>query len=334
MGDPTLPLSLATQPASRSTRPYSSSRPACTHARALLSLSLRHPHPKLQKPPPTMSTAAAGPPPSKAMAIVMSCFAAFGGFLYGYDTGNISGVKEMPYFLEQFGDATGDPANPYVLPSGRDSLITSILSAGTFVGALLAYPVGDFLGRRYGIMAFLVPMYQSECAPKSIRGAIVGAYQWMITIGLLIAAVVVDQTKNRNDLGSYAIPIGIQFAWAIILATGLALLPESPRFLIAAGKDEAAQRSLARILAAAPDSDVVAEQYAEIAASVHHVRSLGSTSYIDCFRNTNRNRLRTLTGISLQALQQLVGINFIFYYGTTFFKNSGIDNAFLITIAI
>merc|ERR1712093_86883 len=369
MGDPTLPLSLATQPASRSTRPYSSSRPACTPAWALLSLSLRHPHPKLQKPPPTMSTAAAGPPPSKAMAIVMSCFAAFGGFLYGYDTGNISGVKEMPYFLEQFGDATGDPANPYVLPSGRDSLITSILSAGTFVGALLAYPVGDFLGRRYGIMAFLVlfsigvacqtggttlptfvvgrvfaglgvggtsclvPMYQSECAPKSIRGAIVGAYQWMITIGLLIAAVVVDQTKNRNDLGSYAIPIGIQFAWAIILATGLALLPESPRFLIAAGKDEAAQRSLARILAAAPDSDVVAEQYAEIAASVHHVRSLSSTSYIDCFRNTNRNRLRTLTGISLQALQQLVGINFIFYYGTTFFKNSGIDNAFLITIA-
>merc|ERR1712093_51907 len=253
MGDPTLPLSLATQPASRSTRPYSSSRPSCTPARALLSLSLRHPHPKLQKPPPTMSTAAAGPPPSKAMAIAMSCFAAFGGFLYGYDTGNISGVKEMPYFLEQFGDATGDPANPYVLPSGRDSLIT--------------YPVGDFLGRRYGIMAFLVlfsigvacqtggttlptfvvgrvfaglgvggtsclvPMYQSECAPKSIRGAIVGAYQWMITIGLLIAAVVVDQTKNRNDLGSYAIPIGIQFAWAIILATGLALLPESPRFL-------------------------------------------------------------------------------------------------------
>ncbi|GAA5915374.1 hypothetical protein JCM8208_007693 [Rhodotorula glutinis] len=311
----------------------------------------------------------AGPAPSKAMAIIMSCFAAFGGFLYGYDTGNISGVKEMPYFLELFGDATGDPDKPYALPSGRDSLITSILSAGTFVGALLAYPVGDFLGRRYGIMAFLVlfcigvacqtggttlptfvvgrvfaglgvggtsclvPMYQSECAPKAIRGAIVGAYQWMITIGLLIAAVVVDQTKTRNDLGSYAIPIGIQFAWAIILATGLALLPESPRFLIAAGKDEAAQRSLARILAADPDSDVVASEYAEIAASVHHVRSLGSTTYLDCFRNTNRNRLRTFIGISLQALQQLVGINFIFYYGTTFFQRSGINNPFLITIA-
>ncbi|POY74762.1 hypothetical protein BMF94_2238 [Rhodotorula taiwanensis] len=308
------------------------------------------------------------PKPPMKMAIIMSCFAAFGGFLYGYDTGNISGVKEMPYFLEHFGEP--DPSNPgqLYLPTGRDSLITSILSAGTFVGALCAYPVGDFVGRRYGIMCFLVlfcigvglqtggrslapfvvgrvfaglgvggtsclvPMYQSECAPKSIRGAIVGAYQWMITIGLLIAAVVVNATKDRNDQGSYAIPIGIQFAWAIILASGLACLPESPRYLIAAGKDEAAQRALSRILAAPPDSDVVAEQYAEIAAAVHHVRSLGSTSYLDCFRSVNRNRLRTLTGIGLQALQQLTGINFIFYYGTTFFKSADINPPFVITI--
>lgn len=131
-------------------------------------------------------------------------------------------------------------------------------------------------------------------------------------VGLLIAAVVVDGTKNRNDQGSYAIPIGIQFAWAFILAGGLAMLPESPRYLIAAGKDEAAQRALSRILQSAPDSEAVSEQYAEIAAAVHHVRSLGSSTYFDCFRNINRNRLRTLTGISLQALQQLSGINFIF----------------------
>ncbi|GJN93220.1 hypothetical protein Rhopal_006267-T1 [Rhodotorula paludigena] len=302
------------------------------------------------------------------MPIIMSCFAAFGGFLYGYDTGYISGTKEIGYWLSHFGEPTGDPQTPYELPSGRDSLITSILSAGTFVGALCAYPVGDFLGRRYGIMCFLVlfcigvacqtggtdlatfvvgrvfaglgvggtsclvPMYQSETAPKSIRGAIVGAYQWMITIGLLIAAVVVNATKDRDDMGSYSIPIGIQFAWAFILAGGLACLPESPRYLIAAGKDEAAQKSLARILQAPADSDIVAEHYAEIAASVHHVRSLGGASYIDCFKNQNRNRLRSLIGIGLQALQQLVGINFIFYYGTTFFKNSGISNAFIITI--
>ncbi|GAA5837734.1 hypothetical protein JCM3766R1_000568 [Sporobolomyces carnicolor] len=306
-------------------------------------------------------------PVNNTMAIVMSCFAAFGGFLYGYDTGNISGVKEMAYFKRQMGRL--QPDGSYALTSGDNSLITSILSAGTFVGALAAAPIANKLGRRYGIMCYLVlfaigvgmqtggttlpvfvvgrvfaglgvggtscivPMYQSECAPRHIRGMIVGAYQWMITIGLLIAAVVVNATKDRNDLGSYAIPIGIQFAWAIILAAGLAFLPESPRYLIGAGKDEQAQVALARILGVDVDSPQVAEEYAEIAAQIHHTRSLGSTTYLDCFKSQNRNRLRTLTGLGIQALQQLSGINFIFYYGTQFFQNSGIANPFIITIA-
>lgn len=69
-------------------------------------------------------------------------------------------------------------------------------------------------------------MYQAEVSPKAIRGAIVSGYQWMITIGLLIAAVVANGTKDRNDALSYQIPIFLQFIWAAILAGGLALLPE------------------------------------------------------------------------------------------------------------
>lgn len=70
------------------------------------------------------------------------------------DTGYISGVKETPYWVNKFG--TLDSTGTMVLTSGRDSLVTSILSAGTFCGALLSYPAGDLLGRRYGILAFLV----------------------------------------------------------------------------------------------------------------------------------------------------------------------------------
>ncbi len=55
---------------------------------------------------------------------------------------------------------------------------------------------------------------------------------------------------------------------------------------------------------------------------------------MDCFRSSdNRIRFRTLTGIFIQAWQQLTGINFIFYFGTTFFTNAGIRNPFLISIA-
>ncbi|GAA5851648.1 hypothetical protein JCM3766R1_002015 [Sporobolomyces carnicolor] len=302
------------------------------------------------------------------MAVTMAAFAAFGGFLYGYDTGYISGTKEMEGWLEVFGEPDG--AGGFRISSGTDSLVTSILSAGTFCGALLAAPIGEFLGRRLGVIAYLVvfclgvalqtggttipqfvlgrvfaglgvggtsclvPMYQSEAAPKSIRGALVAGYQWMITIGLLIASIVVNGTKGYSGKSSYQIPIGIQFIWAAILGIGLFILPESPRWLLLKGRDEDARRALARIFKADPDSQEVNEELAEIAANIHHERSLGTATYLDCFKGgPGRNRLRTLTGMGLQALQQLTGINFIFYYGTSFFRNSGINNPFLITIA-
>jgi MFS transporter, SP family, sugar:H+ symporter len=76
------------------------------------------------------------------------------------------------------------------------------------------------------MVSTLAPMYQSECAPKWIRGAVVGLYQWGITIGLLLAAVFNNATKNRPNHSSYRIPVAIQFVWAAILAVGMALLPE------------------------------------------------------------------------------------------------------------
>ena len=69
-------------------------------------------------------------------------------------------------------------------------------------------------------------MYQSECSPKWIRGAVVGCYQWAITIGLLLSNIVNNATKNRPNHSSYRIPIAIQFIWAAVLAGGMVLLPE------------------------------------------------------------------------------------------------------------
>lgn len=196
------------------------------------------------------------PPPGTAgaawPAILVGLFVAFGGVLYGYDTGTIGGILAMPYWLQTFStgyQVDGKPA----ITAPQSSEIVSILSAGTFFGALTAAPVGDFMGRRYGLMfsagvvfnlgvilqtaatsiptfvagrffagygvgmiSALIPLYQSETAPKWIRGAIVGCYQLAITIGLLIAAVVDNSTQNRNDTGSYRIPIAVQFAWWVV----------------------------------------------------------------------------------------------------------------------
>ncbi|GAA6035474.1 hypothetical protein JCM8097_000272 [Rhodosporidiobolus ruineniae] len=310
-----------------------------------------------------------GQVPSKGMAIAVGLFAAFGGFLFGYDTGYISGVKGMDIFKEHYGDL--QPDGSYEISTSTDSLITSILSAGTFIGALSAGPILGWCGRRIGLGIYLlifaagvamqtaaydkplfsvgrvfaglgvggvsvgVPVYKSEVSPRAWRGAIISFYQFFVTVGLLVAAIIVNATRNRDNASAWQIPIGVQFIWFAILLAGLFVLPESPRWLAVKGNDDKARRALARLFRLPVESDAVSAEYAEIAASIHTERSLGTVSYADLLWRSSESRLplRVWTGIILQALQQLSGINFIFYYGTTFFQRSGISSPFLITIA-
>ncbi|TFK29674.1 MFS monosaccharide transporter [Coprinopsis marcescibilis] len=312
-------------------------------------------------------------PRNHLSGIIMVAFSAFGGILFGYDTGVISGIKEMREWLMQFGfPVEVSEKNPtgYAISSSTESLVVSILSAGTFVGALLGAPAADILGRKWGVVfaclvfsvgiamqtaadavplfvvgrvvaglgvglvSVLIPMYQSECSPKWIRGAVVSTYQWAITIGLLIAAVVNDGTKDFTNASAYRIPIAIQFIWAGVLAVGMAVLPESPRWLVKKGRDAEALKSLSRVTKLPEDDPGLLAELNEIQVNLEAERALGESSYLDCFRFTkNKIAFRTLTGIFIQAWQQLTGINFIFYYGTTFFKRAGIEDPFLITIA-
>ena len=109
---------------------------------------------------------------------------------------------------------------------------------------------------------------------------------------------------------------------------------QSPRWLIKNRRDADAARALSRLTSLPVDDPEVLFELEEIRLNLKHEEELGESSYIDCFRNTdNRIRFRTLTGIFIQAWQQLTGINFIFYFGTTFFTNAGIHNPFLISIA-
>jgi SP family sugar:H+ symporter-like MFS transporter len=107
-------------------------------------------------------------------------------------------------------------------------LVFSIgIALQTAVTALAPFIVGRvWAGLGVGLVSTLVPMYQSECSPKWIRGAVVGLYQWGITIGILLAAIFNNATKNRPNHSSYRIPVAIQFIWAAILAGGMAVLPE------------------------------------------------------------------------------------------------------------
>lgn len=187
----------------------------------------------------------------------------------------MSGVLGMPYFITlytglQYNYETGEPVDvpktEFGLPSSQKSLMTSILSCGTFFGALIAGDVADFLGRRptiiigclvfcvgcileiistnqevlfvmgrlvsgvgVGFISAVIILYMAEVAPRKVRGALVSGYQFCITLGILLANCVTYASSNRNDTGSYRIPVGVQFLWAIILGIGLFILRKWPR---------------------------------------------------------------------------------------------------------
>lgn len=284
----------------------------------------------------------------------MCAFAAFAGVLFGYDSGYISSVLAMREFKIQYGQRvpTNIDKTGYSYSPAQHSLIVSILSAGTFFGALISAQLADRFGRRSTIIAgcgvFMlgvtvqvaaadIPglavgrllagfgvgfvsatniLYMSEVAPRKVRGAIVASYQFAITLGIMLASCVTYGTSRMTDTGAFRIPIAIQYLWALILALGLFLLPESPRYFVKKGRLDLAVKALSRVRGQPEDSDRLHDELAEIQANYEYEKHVGEVSWLGCFRggirNRNSNIRKVFIGASLQMFQQFTGINFIF----------------------
>ncbi|KAK3376381.1 general substrate transporter [Lasiosphaeria ovina] len=241
-------------------------------------------------------------------AYLLCAFASFGGIFFGYDSGYINGVNGSKLFIEAV-EGVGATA----LSESHSSLITSILSAGTFFGALIAGDVADWIGRKWtvimgcaiymfgvviqmitgagdplgaivagrliagvgvGFESAIVILYMSEICPRKVRGALVAGYQFCITIGIMTASCIVYGTKDRTDTGAYRIPIAIQFIWALILGIGLMFLPDSPRYFVKKGNLTRATDSLSRLRGQPKDSEYIQLELAEIVANEEYERQL------------------------------------------------------------
>lgn len=264
-------------------------------------------------------------------AYVMCTFAAFAGILFGYDTGYISSVIGMEAFKIQYGhpvDKTEENPNGYSYDTWEKSLIVSILSAGTFFGALFSGYFADKIGRRttiigpgcgtfivgvtiqvavanipglvvgrfvaglgVGVVSAINILYMSEIAPRKVRGAIVSGYQFAITIGIMLASCVGYANQNSMNSGAYRIPIAVQLLWALILGTGLFFLPESPRYWVKKNRLDRASKALGRLRGQSPTSTYIEDELAEIVANCDYERQAGEVSWIGCFSGgiTNSN---------------------------------------------
>ncbi|KAL2788634.1 general substrate transporter [Aspergillus keveii] len=302
-------------------------------------------------------------------SFVMGIFVSMGGFTFGYDTGQISGFLEIDNFLERYGQQKDD--GTFYFSNVRSGLIVGLLSIGTLIGALVAAPIADRIGRKWSIsvwcvfvclgitvqisspsgewyqialgrwvaglgvggLSLLVPMYQAESGPRHIRGALVSTYQLFITFGILIANIINFATEDRNNTGSWRIPLGVTYAWAIILGVGIAFFPESPRYDYRHGKVDKAADTLSKMHGIPPNHRALKLELDEIHEKYQIEVERGPSTWAQLFR-APRMAYRVAVGMALQALQQLTGANYFFYYGTTAFRGAGIENSYVTQIIL
>jgi sugar porter (SP) family MFS transporter len=296
---------------------------------------------------------------SSRKAIFVSAVAALGGFLFGFDTAVINGaVDAIQRHFALSSAATGVAVACALVGSAIGAWFAGVIAdrfgrvrvmvaaAALFtvssLGAGFAVSVWDFIawrliaGMGIGVASVIAPAYIAEVAPAHLRGRLGSLQQLAIVIGIFVA-LLGDATFARAAGGASA-PLWFgAAAWRWMFAAGvvpsiaygvLALrLPESPRYLVARGRHDDAAVVLAQML-----GDVaVVEKVAEIARSVQSDRP-------PSLRDLRGPRFGLLgivwVGIALATLQQLVGINVIFYYSTTLWQSVGLSEADALTITV
>ncbi|ORY86956.1 putative MFS monosaccharide transporter [Protomyces lactucae-debilis] len=308
-----------------------------------------------------------------AFAIIIALVAAVGGFIFGYDTGQISGFLQMRDFRERFGEPTVDATGgvTYGFSYVREGAIVGLLSVGTLIGCTTVGWIADSkLGRKYTIMlacfifcvgnviqiacvqswvqmaigrliaglgvgqlSVLVPLYQSETAPKRIRGALVATYQLFITFGILVAYAINAGTETLDNDQSWRITIGIAFVFAFALAGAMIFMPESPRYSLAHNKEEQAVLAMERIRGVSRHNIYLESDLNDMRAAMN-AEAGHNSGFGELVHGKPKIFYRVLLGVALQGFQQLTGANYFFYYGTTIFNSVGIENSFITSIIL
>ncbi len=278
---------------------------------------------------------------------------ALGGFLMGFDASVISGVvtfiePEFNLTKIELGWSVASltltatlammVAGPLSDRLGRRPVlkIAAMVFAVSAVASAAAPSFAVLVAARmlggFGVGAALIiaPMYIAEIAPPAMRGRLVSFNQLNIVVGISAAffSNYLILRLGQSELAwAEALRVG-EWSWRWMLAVealpalfyflALFAVPESPRWLLMNGKDEQALRVLQQVSGRAQaDADIKA-----VKQSLHAEEGAERPALRELFRPTMR--LVLLIGLSVAVLQQITGINAVFFYAPMIFEQSGI----------
>ncbi|WP_298645893.1 sugar porter family MFS transporter [uncultured Proteiniphilum sp.] len=287
--------------------------------------------------------------------IFLSVVAALGGFLFGYDTAVISGTVsqvtgQFALTTIQSGWYVGCALVGSILGvifSGtlsdrlgrkKTMLLSAVLftvsAAGCAISAnldqLVVYRIVGGIG--IGIVSIVCPLYISEVSPASHRGRMVSLYQLAVTVGFLGAYLmnyyllkVSMEFSSENPLlfkifgtEAWRGMLGAETLPALMFFIIIFFIPESPRWLIVKGKDNAASGIFSKIYTKASEvSFQINETKQMLQSEVKSDWKLLMTPAI--FR-------AVLIGSAIAILGQFMGVNAVLYYGPSIFETSGLSS--------
>ena len=285
--------------------------------------------------------------------LFLSFVAALGGILFGYDTAVISGTTAdvtAQFGLSEMskgwyvgcalvgsiiGVAIAGVMSDY-LGRKKTLIISAVLFSVSAIGCCLCAGFADLViyriigGVGIGVVSIVSPMYISEISPAKIRGTMVALYQLAITLGLLLAYLANYAILSGSETAQFSSPwlqrvfgsemwrgmLGSESVVTILFLIVAFMIPESPRWLMVRGRDDAALAVFSRLNSSAEGTrDAFAQTKASIEGEVKSEWNILLEKGI---------RKAVLYGSAIAILGQFMGVNAVLYYGPDIFADAGL----------